>query len=310
MSADLQRATRVRAFAKINRSLRVLGLRPDGYHDLRTTFQTIALHDTLTFTEAPGRFDIQCNDSGCPVDRANLVWRAAELMWRVSRRRGRPAGLKVRLHKRIPMQSGLGGGSSDAAAALRALNAIWRVEVPEAKLLSLAAALGADVPFFLIGGMALGLERGDVLFPLEERPAAWVVLALPAFGVSTKDAYGWFDHSSAEPPRRTAARSGRAAPGGGSLRMGLGRCGDSGNELQGPVAARHPEIDRLVRGLQRQGAVYAAMSGSGSAVFGLFEVRALAESAAAVVARAGHRVVVTKTLSRRRHRALAWPRNP
>jgi 4-diphosphocytidyl-2-C-methyl-D-erythritol kinase len=300
----------VRAFAKINQSLRVLGLRPDGYHDLRTTFQTIALHDTLTFTEAPGMFDIQCHEPGCPADRTNLVWRAAELMWRASGRRGRPVGLKVSLDKRIPMQAGLGGGSSDAAAALRALNAIWRVEVAEAELLSLAATIGADVPFFLVGGRVLGLERGDVLFPLEEPPAAWVVLALPDFGVSTKDAYGWFDHSSAQNRPTAASRSGRTAIGGRRSRRTALRPREEGvNELQGAVAARHPEIDRLVRGLQEQGARCAAMSGSGSAVFGLFEARALAESAAAAVASAGYRVVVTKTLSRRRHRSLAWPRN-
>lgn len=299
MPADRRRVTRVRAFAKINRSLRVLGVRPDGYHDLRTTFQTLALCDTLSFVEGPGLFEIQCDDPGCPVDRTNLVWRAAELMWHASGRRGRLEGLQVRVAKRIPMLAGLGGGSSDAAATLRGLNAVWRVGAVEADLLSLAATLGADVPFFLVGGMALGLERGDVLFPLEERPAAWVVLVLPGFGVSTKDAYGWLDRASAEERRRRAGRR--------PARKALDPYEEEGNDLEGPVAARHPAISRIVRKLRREGATCAAMSGSGSAVFGLFGARAPAESAAVAVAGAGRQVVVTRTLSRRRYRSLARP---
>ena len=110
-----------RAFAKINLDLRVLGVRPDGYHELRTTFQSIALADTLTFTRASGPFRIDCDQPDCPTDRRNLVWRAAELVWKAARRRGAPRDLHVKIIKRIPMQAGLGGGSSDAAAAIDAL---------------------------------------------------------------------------------------------------------------------------------------------------------------------------------------------
>ena len=197
---------RCRAFAKINLDLRVLGVRPDGYHELRTTFQSIALADTLTFTRAPGPFRIDCDDPDCPTDRRNLVWRAAEQVWKAARRRGAPRDLHVKIVKRIPMQAGLGGGSSDAAAALRALAALWRVALTRDRLHRMAAALGADVPYFLEGGTVLGLERGDRLFPLEDIPRAWVVLVVPGFGVSTKKAFSWWD-------RRWAGRAGTAGEG-------------------------------------------------------------------------------------------------
>src|SRR4051812_45294960 len=170
---------RVQAFAKINRSLRVLGTRADGYHELRTIFQSIALHDTLTIRASRGPLRLTCDDPACPADERNLIWRAAARMWTASGRRGAPNGIAIDLKKRIPMQAGLGGGSSDAAAALRALAARWRVS--NAKVREAAVALGADVPYFLEGGTCLGLERGDLLFPLIDAAPAWVVLVLPDF---------------------------------------------------------------------------------------------------------------------------------
>src|ERR1700747_1762693 len=112
-------AMRVRAFAKINRSLRVVATRADGYHELRTIFQSIALHDTLTLRQVRGPFELTCDDPACPTDETNLIARAAAEMWSASGRRGAPDGVAIHLRKRIPMQAGLGGGSSDAAAALR-----------------------------------------------------------------------------------------------------------------------------------------------------------------------------------------------
>ena len=159
-------AVRVSAYAKINLSLRVLGVRPDGYHELRTIFQSIALHDTLTARVRRGPFALQCDDPACPADETNLVWRAAERVWAASgrrgasRRRGIMHGVEVRLAKRIPLQAGLGGGSSDAAAALRVFGSLWRVNEPS--LRDIAATLGADVPYFLEGGTVLGLDRGDL----------------------------------------------------------------------------------------------------------------------------------------------------
>jgi 4-diphosphocytidyl-2-C-methyl-D-erythritol kinase len=293
----LPRALTVPAFAKINLTLRVLGVRDDGYHAVRTVLQSLALHDTLTFRAARGAFQIECDDPGCPTDRTNLVWRAAELVWRAGGRPAGPRGVVVEIAKRIPMQAGLGGGSSDAAAAIRSLAALWKIELPRERRHAIAASLGADVPFFLEGGTALGLDRGDLLFRLTEPPAAWVTLTLPPFGVSTKDAYGWLDMGP--PPRKVKAlryrnfassRSGSTIPFPETEWV---------NDLEAPVVRRHPEIAGLIRTLRKLGAVHAAMSGSGSAVYGLFDTRAGADAAARAVAGSGHRTIVTRTLSRK-----------
>ncbi len=275
---------RVRAFAKINRSLRVLGMRRDGYHELRTIFQSIALHDTLTIRSTRGPFLLTCDDPVCPADDTNLVTRAAARMWTASGHRGSPRGVAIDLRKRIPMQAGLGGGSSDAAATLRVLARRWRIG--EVQVRAAAVALGADVSYFLEGGTALGLERGDLLFPLIDSPREWVVLVLPDFGVSTKEAFAWFDRGHRAPRARVAPD-------------------EMVNDLEAPVVARHPEIGRIISALGRAGASTAAMSGSGSAVFGLFSSRLHALRAAKRLAPLLGRVLVTKTLNRQTYQRLA-----
>ena len=276
----MNRVLRARALAKINLLLRIVGVRADRYHELRTIFQSIELHDTLTFRRTRGPFAIECDAPACPPGRTNLVWRAAARVWSASRRRGAPRDVVVHIDKRIPVGAGLGGGSSDAAAALRALGALWRVD--EARLRNIATSLGADVPYFFEGGTVLGLERGDLLFPLMDHRSMWVTLAIPSFSVSTKDAYGWFDEA------------GRAL---------LGQAGPAPNDLQRPVAAHHPEITRLVNALKRQRALAASMSGSGSAVYGLFERRVDAERAARALAHV--RALVTRTINRPEYQRLA-----
>jgi 4-diphosphocytidyl-2-C-methyl-D-erythritol kinase len=279
---------RVRAFAKINRSLRVVGVRPDGYHLLRTTFQSIALHDTLVISERRGPFRLTCDDPACPVDDTNLVWRAAELTWRAAGRRGAPRGVSIDLDKRIPMQAGLGGGSSDGAAALRSLGRLWRVR--RATQRELAATLGADVPYFLEGGTMLGVDRGDRLTPMASPRPQWVVLVIPPFGVSTREAFGWWDRehrgqTGVRPrsdPRQTPA-----------------------NDLESVVARRHPEIAQIVTALKKAGAAQAAMSGSGSAVFGLFGRENAALDAATKMFAPGRRTIVTRTLDRAAYQRLA-----
>jgi 4-diphosphocytidyl-2-C-methyl-D-erythritol kinase len=275
---------RVRAFAKINLALRVLGTRPDGYHELRTIFQSIALHDTLAIRARPGAFQLTCDDPDCPSDSTNLVWRAAERMWAASGRTGQPRDIALDLVKRIPVRAGLGGGSSDAAATLRALARLWRVADGDVR--HAAAELGADIPFFFEGGTVLGLERGDLLFPLVDRPPSWIVLGLPGFGVSTTEAFAWWD----------ANRPDLTNP---SDPSGLV------NDLEVHVAAHHPEIRRIVRALERAGASHAAMSGSGSAVFGMFSRRSAADRAAALLSSRSRRTVVTRTLDRAKYAALA-----
>jgi 4-diphosphocytidyl-2-C-methyl-D-erythritol kinase len=281
---------RVRAFAKINLSLRVLGARADGYHELRTIFQSIALHDTLTIRAARGPFRLTCDDPQCPSDDTNLIWKAAERLWRVAGRRGAARDIAVDIAKRIPLGGGLGGGSSDAAAMLRALGRLWRID--EGDLRAAAIELGADVPYFFEGGTVLGLERGDLLFPLIDWPAAWVVLVIPEFGVSTREAFSWFDEAS-----RRGSRSPR--------RLALRTAEEMVNDLERPVAARHPPIARIARALRKAGAIHWGMSGSGSAVFGMFARRIDAARAAGALASRARRTIVTRTLDRSKYQALA-----
>lgn len=286
MPAERGRVVQVKAPAKINLTLRVLGKRPDGYHDLRTTFQSLALSDTLTFRARPGPFEIICNDLACPTDATNLVWRAAQGVWTAAGRRGAPRDVCVRIVKTIPIQAGLGGGSSDGAAAIRALLALWRLKLMRQHVREIARALGSDVPFFLVGGTASGVGRGDELSSQAEAARASVVVIVPSFGISTREAYRWWDESR----RRAATRRRKAL-----------------NDLEAPVIVRYPEIGQLVRALRRHGARHAAMSGSGSAVFGLFDRRSDAEEAASHLAQGARRVMVTRTLNRSGYARLARP---
>ena len=301
-----KRVRRVRAFAKINLSLRVLGVRPDGYHELRTILQSIELHDTLTIRAVPGPFRLTCDDPGCPSNSTNLVWRAAEQLWTAAGRPGSPRDVSIDLAKRIPLQAGLGGGSSDAAAALRALGRMWRVD--EAHQRATAAALGADVPYFFEGGTVLGLERGDLLFPLLDYPDAWVVIALPPFGVSTRDAFGWWDAERSVPRAERSSFDKLRMRGHRNSLLSASK-GELGNDLEEPVGARHPQITRLISAMRRAGASHAAMSGSGSAVFGLFARRTEAVRAAEALdsSRSSRRMttLLTRTLNRRSYQALA-----
>jgi 4-diphosphocytidyl-2-C-methyl-D-erythritol kinase len=285
------------AFAKVNLDLRILGERPDGYHDLRTIFQSLALADMVTVTMRRGPFDLACDDAEVPTDRRNLVWKAASLLWRTARPgRGDPRDVCVTLQKRIPAEAGLGGGSADAAVTLMALNRLWALGLDGAGLARIGARLGADVPFFLVGGTALGLGRGDDIYPLADLPKVYVVVVRPGFGVSTVEAYRWFDE---DPPRARRDPPGRPRPTGwpawaASLR----------NDLEAPVVRHHPTIGRIRQALLDAGAVMAAMSGSGSAVFGLFERADAARRTARDLARPGWRVVATRTLTRQEYRRL------
>ena len=296
----------LRASAKLNLDLRVLGRRPDGYHEVRTMLQTLDLHDTLTIQATRGDFALEGDPAAMPLDRTNLVWRAAEVLWRAAGRRGAPRGARVRVVKRIPAQAGLGGGSSDAAAALVGLGRLWRLHAALADLVPIAAALGADVPFFLLGGTALGLGRGGEIYPLIDLPRRHVVLALPSFGVATADAYRWLaeDRAAAgtrdpgprtlDPGLRTLDLGPRTLdPGPWTLDLATGV-----NDLEKAVERHHPAIRAARRHLADSGAELARMSGSGSAVFGLFASARDARRAAAGLAAGGYRVVLTRTRTR------------
>jgi 4-diphosphocytidyl-2-C-methyl-D-erythritol kinase len=293
---------RIRAHAKINLDLRVLGTHADGFHELRTVFQAIGLHDTLTIVPRPGPFAIECTAAGVPLDRSNLIWKAGEALWRAARRSGELRDIVVRLEKRIPPQAGLGGGSADAAATLIALARAWRLGVKPSQLTEVAAVLGADVPFFLSGGTALGLGRGEEIYPLADLPRHWVVLLMPGFGVSTADAYEWYDAD--RDSDRGVVREPQHVPG-----PWPSRAAQMINDLEPPIARRHPEIDQMKAALRRAGAQAAAMSGSGSAVFGLFQRRADAQAAVDTLGGSGWVAALTESLGRveyaRRSRPVA-----
>lgn len=282
------RRVRVKACAKINLSLGVGAARADGYHQVRTVLQAIDLHDTLTFTARPGPFTIRCNEEGVPTDSRNLIWKAA---YELSRAMGRSTvdGIEVKLEKRIPTEAGLGGGSADAAAALRALSTLWDARLDSSGLSSVGRLVGSDVPFFLVGGAAYGSGRGDDLLPLADLRPFHVVLAKPDFGVPTPAAYSWFDLDGGvqDAPRSLAAWPETAL----SVR----------NDLEPPVARRHPLVAELVEAFEQAGAAAAAMSGSGSCVFGLFESPARAGRAAKALAAPSVRILRARTLGRREY---------
>jgi 4-diphosphocytidyl-2-C-methyl-D-erythritol kinase len=284
------RTARVKAQAKLNLFLRILSREPSGYHQLETLFQRIALADLVTVhTGGTGRsLDCSGADTG-PVEK-NLAWRAAVAFADAARA---PANFGIEIEKHIPVGGGLGGGSADAAAVLRALNALAEKPLDEQTLASIAFSLGSDVPYLLsTHALVLGSGRGERLFPLEPLAARDVLLAVPSFGVSSTDAFGWFADQKASRPSGTRA----TLPVGRKLEWKI-IAALAVNDLEGVVAAHHPPIALLRDTLRRNGAVIAQMSGSGSTVFGVFDV----ESAPASVGeyeRAGARVIRTSTVDR------------
>lgn len=283
-------STTVRAFAKINLSLRIKAKRADGFHDVQTILQAIDLSDRVICAGRRGPFEFVCTTPGVPTERANLVWRAAQRLWEAAGREGEPRDAAIRLEKKIPMQAGLGGGSSDAAAALLALSKVWKLRVADEELVAMAARLGSDVPFFFVGGTALGLSRGEEVYPLADLPRWWVVLVFPPFGIPTADAYEWLDRSRA---RTSSGPEPRCLPG-----TWLGRGVPLVNDLEPPVIERHPVIGKLIGRLTGLGAAMAAMSGSGSTVFGIFSTAKAAETAARTLHKSGTRTMVARMTKR------------
>ena len=184
----LKKTLRLRAFAKINAGLKIIGKRPDGYHEIRTIYQTITLHDKLEISLAPTAKEITvaCDNPAVPAGKGNLVYRACEL-WR--RARAWRGGIRVQLEKVIPLGGGLGGASTDAAATLLGLERLTgdRLDFPARH--KLAAALGSDVPLFLLGGRVLGCGRGEEVYPLSDLPSRACLVVFPGFSVSTAEAY-------------------------------------------------------------------------------------------------------------------------
>jgi 4-diphosphocytidyl-2-C-methyl-D-erythritol kinase len=288
-----------RAHAKVNLDLRVLGSRPDGFHELRTVFQTIELHDTLIAVERSGPFGLKCRTPGVPLDDTNLVWRAAAGLWTALGRAGEPRDAVVTIQKTIPMEAGLGGGSADAAAALLVLARLWG-GVPLTLLREVGSGIGADVAFFLSGGTALGLGRGEEIYPLVDLPPHWIVIVRPPFGVSTGEAYAWYDEDRAAGLKDARELQILPIP-------WPTRAAQMINDLEPPVVRRHPEITALKAALREAGAVASTMSGSGSAVFGLFRSRGAAARCIKPLSRGGARAFLTRTLTRAEYERRVRP---
>jgi 4-diphosphocytidyl-2-C-methyl-D-erythritol kinase len=262
----------LRAFAKINLDLRVLGRRSDGYHEIRTIFQTIDWFDEIHIAGAD-RFRFSA--PGTPEDESNLVVRAVRAYERLSHA---PAPVEVRLVKNIPIGRGLGGGSSDAATTLMGLQRFFKRALDPQEVFQELRNLGSDVPFFTIGGKAEGTGRGDEVGRLEDAADYWLVLVDPGISILTAEAYSWLTL----PDKSNTIEGFR---------------GDWGNDFEVPVFERYPQLAKIKDELIQNGARRAALSGSGSTVFGQFESEESARSAVTALA-VGFNVKLTKPLPR------------
>jgi len=280
---------KVRAYAKVNLGLEVLSRRPDGYHELRTIYQTIDLFDRLSFEPTEGDIELVASYPDLPAGKDNLVVKAARTL---AKETGKFAGTRIRLEKAIPPGRGLGGGSSDAAMTLMALNELWCCGLSTEDLCRLAATIGMDVPFFLVGGTALGIGRGEVVFPLECQLEVPIVLILPDFAIATAEAYGNLILTKREASLKLQSFA-LSCLGGGDGLLSLV------NDLENATKEYSPAIHAYKDDLAELGAAVSSMSGSGSAVFGIFLDEAVAHSAAQSLAAKGIRAIATRTLARR-----------
>ena len=287
----MDRHISLRAYAKINLGLAVLGRRADGYHELRTVYQSISLADELRVSLLPGS-GVSLATSGIevPTENENLAARAAAAILTELKLRQRVA---IALRKRIPPGGGLGGGSSDAAAVLRAVLFLSGKKLPPDRLVHLAASLGSDVPFFLLGGRALGIGRGEEVYPLAEGSRQHCVLLVPEEGISTAEAYRRL---------RLPLLATTRAPNAVDLfcgRAGRGEWRELGNSFEKVAFQMLPRLAALKRQLLRAGAEWASLSGSGSALYGMFPGPAQARAAAERLRQPGCRVYAARTVSRR-----------
>lgn len=294
---------RVRSFAKVNLGLEVLGLRGDGYHELRTLFQTVDLHDDIVLRLEPRSRDVvvTCDHPLVPSDETNLAHRAAVAL----RRYGRvPTGVKIEIQKRIPVGGGLGGGSSNAASVLLALDRLWKLGLGPQGLHPLARRLGADVPYFLVGGTALGLARGDEVYPLHRQIRGYLAIADPGLSVSTAAVFRRIDAGLT--PRENS----------NSIFLFVSRDleGRDGwkhlsNDLEEAAFEEAPSLKARVARIRsllvREGARLAALSGSGSSYFGFFDDPVKARKAVRGLREAGVEACRARTLGVDQYRR-AW----
>jgi len=296
-----------RAPAKVNLALRILGKRPDGFHELRTVLQTISLADRLTVTYRPrarARVELDC-DRPDLAGSGNLAARAASQLLKAGKW---PGAVEIHLEKRVPVGAGLGGGSSDAAAVLLALSKMLRPPPSPATLCKIAAGLGSDVPFFLVGGRCVGVGRGEEVYPLPDPPRRWLVVLAPDQPISTAQAYDDLGHGRRSGLTPQAARniinvfySGIGVP---RRKTGADHVAETppdlfANDFEKVVFRQFRGLELWRDHLVRSGADAAMLSGSGSALFGLFAERSWAQAAAATFGGFPGTVWVGPTLSRR-----------
>ena len=316
----------VRSFAKINLGLRIGALRADGFHELRTVYQTIALHDVIRVSVGRGTgIEIRCADPRVPIDHRNTCYRVVEAALAALNVQAR---VKIEIEKRLPVQGGLGGASANAVATVLGLERALKKQIPGPEKLRIAAEVGSDLPLFLVGGTILGVGRGEDVYPLSDLPATPCVVATPEIGVSTPKAFADWDllESSADvspgskltglsPSDRmiefsravSAWLSGTSGVPGSrgrgraeTLLLDLVRTGIE-NDFEQVVFPQHPELREVKRALEREGAFFASLSGSGSAIYGLFRTRTAAARAAARLTKAGTPATATSTLTRRQY---------
>ena len=289
------KSVRMPAYAKVNLRLDVLGRRADGYHELRTIYQCISLHDTLALeTKREPGIDL-CIVGNTQLSsepgQDNLVYRALHQLSDALEIRH---GVRAVLTKRIPVGRGLGGGSSDAAAALLGLLRLTRKRIEPSRLLAIASSLGADVPFFLHGGRALGIGRGDEIYPLPDVSRFHLLVVSPSeIAVPTKEAYQWLSQqltNGGDPTKLAGFCALCWSPQGGAL----------SNEFEAAVFPRYPRLAAIKRELLEQGAAEASLAGSGSAVFGVYQHPAKARRAARAFPK--DQVFLCSSLSRAEYR--------
>ena len=322
----------VRSFAKINLGLRIGAKRDDGFHELRTLYQTIALHDKVKIDVSSGTgIEIRSKHPQVPCDETNTCYRIAERVLRVLKARHK---VVIQIEKNLPVQGGLGAASSNAIAAMLALERVLKTRIPPEEKLRLAADVGSDLPLFLLGGTILGVSRGEEVYGMPDVPQLWCVVAIPRVAVSTPKAFADWDEqpwvaASASGQKLTpsaksdtlnefhrsvfaalgsqnhagfpsgvpAKKSGDRAE---ALLLDLVRAGIE-NDFERVVFPQYPELRDIKRALERHGAKYASLSGSGSAVYGLFRSKQLAEQAASRLLKNGISAQATATLTRKQY---------
>ena len=315
----------LRSFAKINLGLYIGPPRPDGFHELRTVYQTIALDDTIKVAASSGSgIEIKCKHPQVPTHETNTCWRIADRVLKALKQRRR---IVIQIEKKLPVEGGLGAASSNAVATMLALEKELGETLAPDDRLAIASAVGSDLPLFLVGGTVLGLGRGEEVFPLPDLPDAALVIVTPTVGVSTPNAFADWDALARSTPELTGADgnarivgfsrsmfswltgsiAGVPTAGGDRAEkvqrtplLDLVRAGIE-NDFERVVFPQYPELREVKRALERQGARYASLSGSGSTLYGVFETSGAAQEAAARMSADGLHAVATSTLSRQEY---------